>query len=124
MYINGREVNFLRTMGANAEIADLAPDGDIGKLGEIMQGLTAESIKVTAKFICALNKGYISNHKYADPTYDVNPLTLEEVLSLAEKDFMALVNEALSAYTNEVPKIQTEPIPISGKKTAGARAKK
>lgn len=124
MEINGRDVKFMRTMGANAEISDLAPDGDISKLGAMMQNLTGDSIRVTAKFICALNKGYIDNHKYVDSAYDVKPLTPSEVLSLAESDFMELANEALTAYTHEVPKIQTEPMPIPGKKTAGAKAKK
>lgn len=124
MYINGREVNFLRTMGANAEIADLAPDGDISKLGMVMEGTTGDSIRVTAKFVCALHKGYVDNHKYVDPSYNVKTLTPQEVLSLSEKDYIDLVSEAVKAYTNELPTIQTEPAPAVGKKTAGVKQKK
>lgn len=124
MIVNGREIKFLRTMGANTEIADISPDGDMGKLAELMQKTTSESIKATAKFICALNRGYIDNHKYIDPGYNAAPLTPHEVLSLTEQDYMDLVDEALEAYTKEVPKIKTEPIPMNGKKTLNANPKK
>lgn len=121
MIINCREVKFMRTMGANAEIADLAPNGDMSKLGEMIQGFSGEAIRTTAKFICALNRGYIDNQKFIEPSYDAKPLSPPEVLSLPEKDYLVLVKEALDAYTHEVPKIETEPIPIAGKKTANGR---
>lgn len=125
MIVNGREVKFMRTMGANAEIADLAPDGDMTKLGEMLQGFSGEAIRTTAKFICALNNGYIGNRKFVEPDYSIKPLTPPEVLSLPEKDYLDLVHEALEAYTSEVPKIETEPVPVAGKKTAGgAKPKK
>ena len=38
MQVHDREVGFRFTVGASAKISDLCPDGDISRLGEMLEG--------------------------------------------------------------------------------------
>lgn len=111
MQIYGREVHFKRTVGANFEVAKLSPDNDPSKLGEALtSGDFMMSMDVGAKFMCALNKGYIQSQKFAEGGCDEKPLTYEELMTLDDREFVELLSEATEAYTGEKPEIETEPV--------------
>ena len=99
MTVFGREVGFLLTVGASAEIAELCPDGDIGKLVEVLSGTTSATLTNTARIIVALSRGYESNRAFSEPGYVPRPLTVQEVLALPQSVFLAMQKEAVAAYT-------------------------
>lgn len=111
MQIYGREVHFKRTVGANFEIAQLSPDHDPTKLSEVLRSSDfLMSMDVGAKFICALNKGYIQSQKFAEGGCDEKPLTYEELMTLDDRELIELLSEATKAYTGEKPEIETEAV--------------
>ena len=82
MEINGREIKFLRTVKATAEIAKLCPDKDISKLTVLFAKDFPTSVEVGAKIIHFLNEGYEMNKHFADRSYKPQPLEEEEILCL------------------------------------------
>ena len=58
MIINGKERKFFLTVGASCAIAELCPDGDIAKIGELFRGRYSKNMTSVAKFIAAMNRGY------------------------------------------------------------------
>lgn len=121
MKIHGREVGFLRTVGATCKFAEACPDGDINKAGEIFSGNYTSSQLLAAKFIVYQNEGYEQDRKYSDAKYEPNPLTVDEVLSLTEEDFTALFQEALDTWLDEKATVETEA--PKGKKKATTRSR-
>lgn len=119
MEIHGREVHFLRTVGANCKIADLAPDGSMEKLME--EKLFSDNYRVSqetaAEIIVILNEAYIEASRFEDPDFDEKPLTKQELFLLPDDAFNALFHEAMKNWAEEKPTIETEPINEVGKKT-------
>lgn len=98
MKINGKEYNFLLTVGASAEISELCPDGDMANLSQMLDGSFAKSVTVTAKMIAALSKGYEDNRSFAEDGYKPHYLTAPEILSLTQAEFVQLQQEAVEAF--------------------------
>ena len=88
MQVYGREVGFRFTVGASAKIADLCPDGDIERLGELLDGSYGQVSRDTAAIVVALSEGYEQAQRFENPAYKPRPLSVEEIMSLRPAEFM------------------------------------
>ena len=99
MDYKGRKIGFKRTVGAVSELAKLAPDGQIGRLGEVFNeqdlGVTIES---GAQFLAILNKWYEKSLVFEDKGYTPDPVPVEWFMSLDMEEFMDLMNDAMRQF--------------------------
>lgn len=118
MQVHGREVGFRFTVGASAKISDLCPDGDISRLGEVLEGSYGKVVRDTVAIIVAMSEGYAAALAFeafgrADIGGDwkpPRPLTVDEVLSLRESEFIQLQQAALAAWSEDSkPTVEVEP---------------
>jgi hypothetical protein len=110
MQIYGREVGFRFTVGASAKISDLCPDGDITRLGEVLEGQYGQVTRDTAAIMAALSEGYEQARSFEVPGYKPQPLTMEEVLTLRMGEFAQLQQAALTAWAEDSkPTVEVEP---------------
>lgn len=110
MQIYGREVGFRFTVGASAKISDLCPDGDITRLGEVLDGQYGQITRDTAAIMVALSEGYEQARSFEVPGYKPQPLTMEEVLTLRMGEFAQLQQAALTAWAEDSkPTVEVEP---------------
>lgn len=118
MQVHGREVGFRFTVGASAKISDLCPDGDISRLGEVLEGSYGKVVRDTAAIIVAMSEGYAAALAFetfgrADIGGDwrpPRPLTVDEVLSLRESEFIQLQQAVLAAWSEDSkPTVEVEP---------------
>nr|DAQ03330.1 MAG TPA: hypothetical protein [Caudoviricetes sp.] len=110
MQIYGREVGFRFTVGASAKISDLCPDGDITRLGEVLDGQYGQITRDTAAIMAALSEGYEQARSFEVPGYEPQPLTMEEVLTLRMGEFAQLQQAALTAWAEgSKPTVEVEP---------------
>lgn len=109
MKVHGREVKFLRTVWAVNEVAKACPMNDIGRIMEKLKTKdTVELNEMWATFICALNSGYEMAQKYEDKDYKPNPLTVDELYTLPEDEFSALIREATEAWYGDKITVEVE----------------
>lgn len=101
MKIHGREVGFLLTVGASAEIAKLCPKNDISRLGELFGDDYVASIDVVSKIVVALNKGHEMAKSFETQGYQPRPLTHEELMTLTTPQLMELQREAMAAFKTD-----------------------
>lgn len=101
MQIYGREVGFRFTVGASAKISDLCPDGDITRLGEVLDGQYGQITRDTAAIMAALSEGYEQARSFEVPGHEPNPLTVDELSSLRPSEFNALQREALASWAED-----------------------
>lgn len=110
MQIYGREVGFRFTVGASAKISDLCPDGDISRLGEVLEGQYGKVARDSASIIAALSEGYEEALAFENPGYKPQPLTVGEVLTLRMDEFAQLQQAALTAWMEDSkPTVEVEP---------------
>lgn len=110
MQIYGREVGFRFTVGASAKISDLCPDGDITRLGEVLEGQYGRITRDTAAIMVALSEGYEQARSFEVPGYKPQPLTMEEVLTLRMGEFAQLQQAASTAWAEDSkPTVEVEP---------------
>lgn len=110
MQIYGREVGFRFTVGASAKISDLCPDGDITRLGEVLEGQYGRVARDSAAIIAALSEGYEQACAFENSGYKPQPLTVEEVLTLRMGEFAQLQQAALTAWAEDSkPTVEVEP---------------
>ena len=109
MKVHGREVKFLRTVWAVNEVAKVCPMNDIGRIMEKLKTKSTVELNETwAVFICALNGGYEMAQKYEDKDYKPNPLTIDELYTLSEEEFAALIREATEAWYGDKIMVEVE----------------
>lgn len=109
MKVHGREVKFLRTVWAVNEVAKVCPMNDIGRIMEKLKTKSTVELNETwAIFICALNGGYEMAQKYEDKDYKPNPLTVDELYTLPEDEFSALIREATEAWYGDKITVEVE----------------
>lgn len=109
MKVHGREVKFLRTVWAVNEVAKVCPMNDIGRIMEKLKTKSTVELNETwAVFICALNGGYEMAQKYEDKDYKPNPLTIDELYTLPEDEFSALIREATEAWYGDKITVEVE----------------
>lgn len=101
MKIHGREVGFMLTVGASAEIAKLCPSNDISRLGELFGDDYVASIDIVSKIVVALNKGFEMAKSFEEQGYQPKPLTHEELMTLTTPQLMELQREAMAAFKTD-----------------------
>ena len=116
MIVNGRDIQFKRTVKATCDIADMCPESDAANLDKLFNEKYQISQVKAAKFMAILSQGYEMSTKFSDPDYEPSPLTEEEAMYLSEEEFNALFTEAVAAWTGE--KLTVETKPVKGKKKA------
>lgn len=116
----GREINFLRTVGATCKLAESCPDRNIKHLDALFdQDDLAMSQNTLALIISALNEGYELNKSFEDPSYEPHPITVAQLMALDQNTFNALASEAIEAFKTDGPSGQT--IEAEPKKNRAAR---
>ena len=99
MEYNGRKIGFKRTVGAVSDLARLAPDGRIDRMGELFSeekmGVTIES---GAQFLAILNKWYEKSLVFENKDYKPDPVPVDWFMSLDMEDFMELMNDAMRQF--------------------------
>lgn len=100
MEINGREIKFLRTVKATADIAKLCPDGNIERLGELFNGDLSTTLETGAKMIHYLNEGYEMNKHFLDRKYQPQIIGVDEIMYLDDKTFTELMQSAMKGISN------------------------
>ena len=116
MNYKGRKIGFKRTVGAVSELAKLAPEGRIDRLGEIFSeeslGITLES---GAHFLAILNKWYEKSLVFEDANYKPDPVPLDWFMSLDIDDFTELMNDAMTQFGVD-DQVTVEATELKGKK--------
>lgn len=104
------ERGFKLTVGASIAISKLCPDGDISRIGEILEGKNyADTVQTSSAIIIALSEGYEKSKRYEDSTYKPNPLTMDDILSMPPDDFKELQLEAFKAFRADAkPSVELE----------------
>lgn len=100
MIINGREIKFLRTVKATAELSKLCPDKDIARLGELFEGDLSTTLETGAAIIHFLNEGYEMNKHFMDRSYKPQVISVEEVLYLDNDTYTELLSSAMKGLGN------------------------
>jgi len=119
MFINGRDVHFLLTVGTTRRVARLCPDGDISNIGLIFEGQSTEKvIDVIAELAVAMSEGYEARQKFSNPSYEGRPLDKEEVFCMTIDELEGLQNELMGEIGSGMKtEIKAEPEKAKGKKT-------
>jgi hypothetical protein len=116
MEYNGRKIGFKRTVGAVSDLAKIAPDGRVDRLGEIFSednlGLTLES---GAKFLAILNKWYEKSLVFENKGYVPDPIPEEWFLALDMEDFTEIMSEAMRQFGVD-DEVTVEAVEPKGKK--------
>lgn len=116
MEYKGRKIGFKRTVGAMKDIAKLAPNGDIKRLGEIFsEESLGASIEGGAQFLAILNKWYEKSLVFEIEGYKPDPVPEDWFLMLDMDDFTSLIDEAMAKF-EEDDKPTIEATEIKGKK--------
>jgi len=98
MELNGREVGFRRSVLATTKIAEVCPNRDISKLGDLLGADIVTAIDAAVAFVCALSEAYELHRKREDPAYIPNPVTKEELMDEDEETLMALVMAGVEVF--------------------------
>ena len=109
MIIHGKERKFLLTVQASIDVAEMCPDGDLSRIGEVLSvdSKLPKSMRMIAKMIAAMSRGFESNRKYEEAGYEPDPLTVDEIMALPMQTLKELQDEALQAFKSSVePKIE------------------
>ena len=110
MVIFGEEYGFMLTVGASATIADLCPDGDLNRMGEVLEGRVSNTINFTASFIEAMAKGFDDARRYAGEEVTHRPLTADMVKALPGDVFKEVQSAALASFRGDTePTVEVEP---------------
>ena len=100
MKIRGREIQFLRTVKATADIAVLCPDKDIERVAELFNSDLSTMLETGAKVIHYLNEGYEMNKAFDDPSYEPKVLSVEEIMYLDDGTYTELFQSAMASLNN------------------------
>ena len=111
MKIFGHEYGFALTVGASTEIADICPDGDLSRIGEVLSGDSfSKTAKAGASIVCAMARAYDSVKRFEGEDVNHPPLTVEMLFALPQIEYMAALSEAMSAFNKDIkPTVEVEP---------------
>lgn len=124
MEINGREINFKRTIWATLAVGALCPDKDLEKLDTVLRDNFVDGNMAAAQFICILSEGYERWAEYEasreGKEYEPNPITMDEIMNLEDfNTFQDLFIAAAGVWKADAqPSVETEP--AKGKKKSKA----
>lgn len=119
MEVNGREIKFRRTVKTNCMLMEQSPDKDIRRYQEKLSGNDPVEAQFAAAFlIYAMNQGYEEWLSFKDRSHAVDPISVDEIMTLDDDEFLALFNEAVNAMkVDGKTTVEAQPKP-SKKKTA------
>lgn len=105
------DIRFARTVWADIELAKLCPGNNINKLKQVVAGPdTAENLTNTMKVIVILSESYERKKHFEDPSYEMNPVTIEELQFYTEEEVMALSSYAFDDFDKDgKPTIEAVP---------------
>ena len=113
---NGRKIGFKRTVGAVADLAKIAPDGRVERLGEIFsENNLGATIEGGAHVLAILNKWYEKSLIFEIDGYKPDPVPAEWFMILDMDDFTELFNVAMKQFEND-DKTTVEAVEPKGKK--------
>lgn len=104
MDIHGRTIGFKFTTGASIALASICPNGDVGKLKQLLTSKgknTADALEIAIKIIAILSEGFELSKKFEEPGYKPRPLTVEEICSLPVKTIHALQAVAMKQLKDD-----------------------
>lgn len=118
MFVHGKEVHFLLTVGSTRAIAKLCPDNNISNIGLVFEGKSTDKmIDTIAELSAAMSQGYEDQQKYIQQNYVPNPITKEEILTLTIPELEELQNELMKEIgVGMETEIEAEPEKSKGKK--------
>lgn len=116
MEYNGRKIGFKRSVGAVSDLAKLAPDGKLERMGELFnEGNMGTTIESGAQFLAILNKWYEKARVFEEPDYKPDPIPAEWFMALDMDLFTELMEEAMNQFVND-DKSTIEAVEVKGKK--------
>lgn len=101
MRIFDDEYGFMLTVGASAEIADLCPNGDLNRMGELLDGRFSDTVNFTASLVVAMAKGFDDARRFSGEEVTHKPLTKEMMLALPSNVFRDAQAAALAAFRGD-----------------------
>lgn len=123
MIIHGRECGFRFTVRAAQELAELCPDKDIAKLGELFDNKTyPELVNTITQMAIIFNMADEEARAFNSDGEPRKPLTREEIMVMSKDEFAALQKEVLRAYGIDTKRtVEVEPSKKNGagKKKSG-----
>lgn len=114
MVVHGREISFLRSVGANCAIDELT-GGNWDTYFADNSGYAAGQ-RFSARFMEILSTAAEDAKVFEIDGYIKRPLTTAEAMTLDDETFNALFQEAMSAWKGEKPTVEVKQ--ISSKKKA------
>ena len=118
MKVHGREVFFLKTVGAVCDVEEHCPEHNLKNIAALMDAeTTSERINGFIVIICALNKGYEEAKHYEDESYTPNPLTKEELMHVPYDDLKELFVEATKVFYSMDQTVEVEDDPKKKEET-------
>lgn len=122
MIIHGRECGFRFTIRASIEVAELCPDKDLSRMGELFEGKSYGDMAMqTAKLAAILSKANEEAVAYDGSREPAKPLTEDEMLTLTQEEFQAVQAEVLKAYGADTARtVEVEPSKKNEAEEAGS----
>lgn len=100
MNIHGKDIHFALTIGASVEIAKMCPDGDIRRVGELLDGENyIKTVEVSAKMMKVMNEGYVGIERINGREAD--ELTEDEILLLTPQELGEVTKVLIASFLND-----------------------
>lgn len=113
MKIHGKDIRFKLTTGASGEIADLCPNRDLNKIGDMLSGAYSDTLMTSEKFCRILNRWHVRSEKFEGREADL--LEDGEILALSPDEYRQAMQEAMNAFTADT-KQEVKAKPVKSKK--------
>ena len=95
---------------AACKLAEICPDKNLNNIGQLLKSIaTADEQMFMAYFVVCLNEGYEEAMHYEDPSYTMNPLTMDELMHVEPNVLNDLFVEAVSDFSGDKQTIEVEP---------------
>lgn len=120
MIVHGKDIHFKLTTGASGEIANLCPDRDINRIGEMLNGAYGDTLLIMEKFCRILNKWYVRSEKYEGR--DADMLDEGEILVLDPNQYKEITAEAMASFTGDA-KTEVKAKPVKSKKAVAEESR-
>lgn len=112
MKLHGREVMMAYTVGAMQDIAQMCPDKDIRKIGDLFSADDDMPFDFGAviKLVSILSYWGEEKHRWENPGYERRPFTEDELKTLMPDQIQTLLTSAMSVMRGDSEQtIETEP---------------
>lgn len=122
MELNGRTVNFKRTIWSTNAVMKMCPGGDLSRFQELFNGDASDQMLAMASFIVALSQGYEYFQEFCarrdGKEYHGDPITFDELMALEDfETFNQLQEEAVAAWVGDAQTtVESEPIKTKKKR--------